>query len=58
VVAIDLDVARRSNAKIDETMASDLLNHVRQEGQGRLDIAAAGSVEIERDFDACLRRPA
>src|SRR5580698_5504476 len=47
MMAVDLDVARCSYAEVDEAVTGDLLNHVRQKGQGSLDIATAGSVEIE-----------
>src|SRR5580704_9738905 len=56
MMPVDLDVARGANAEVDEPMTSDLLDHVGKKGQGRLDVAAACSVEIEGDLNAGFRR--
>jgi hypothetical protein len=55
-MTIDLDIARRANTKVDEPVTSDLFDHVRQKGQGRLDVASPRSVEIECDLDLGLGR--
>ena len=50
---------RRANRQVEEAVARDLLDHVREKGQGRLYVGFAGSVEIDLDDDlgfACLSR--
>ena len=56
MVAVDLDVARGAHREVDEAVARDLLDHVRQEGQGRVDLGATGPVEVECHLDARLFR--
>ena len=56
VVAVDLDVARGAHRQVDEAVPRDLLDHVRQERQRRVDLRAARPVEIERHLDARLLR--
>ena len=46
VVAVDLHVARGPHGQVDQAVAGDLLDHVRQEGQRRVDRRAPGPVEI------------
>ena len=49
----------RAHRQIEEPVAGDLLDHVREERQRRLDVGLARSVEIELDDDlgfACLSR--
>jgi len=56
VVAVDLDVARRPHCKVDEAVASDLIDHVAQKRQRGVDLSATGSVQIQRDFDGRFLR--
>ena len=58
-MAVDLDVADRTNREVDEAVARDLLDHVRKKRERRDDVGLARSVEIELDSDlgfACLSR--
>src|SRR5581483_5411215 len=54
VVSVDLDVAAGTDGEVHGPMARDLVQHVRQEGNGRDDIGAAGAIEVEGDLDAGL----
>ncbi len=51
MMAVDLNVARRTHRKVDEAMASDLIDHMAQKRQRGVDLRTAGSVQIQRDLD-------
>ena len=56
VVPVDFDVAFGTDGEIERTVARDLLDHVRQEGQRRLHTALSGAIETDFDPNACLAR--
>ena len=51
-----LDVALGVDGEIEQAVAGDLIEHVREEGERRLDRRAALAVEIDLDADVGLAR--
>ena len=43
-----------THGQVDRAVARDLIEHVRQEGQGRLDLGDARAVEVHLDADLRL----
>src|ERR1051326_514892 len=58
VVIVDERVAGGADVEIELAVARDRVEHVRQEANRRIDLRAAGAVDVDRDFDRSLFRRA
>jgi hypothetical protein len=56
VVAVDLDVAARVDLEIEQAVAGDLLEHVAQERQRRLNAALPSAIQVNANADGRLGR--